>query len=319
MANRSIEGTRFCVLGGTGFLGRHLCASLKREGAIVTSFGRSECNRSEGVKHIRGDFFSFESVIDAICGSEVVFHLISASTPASAEADRRSDLIKNVGGTIRLLDACVEMGIKRVVFASSGGTIYGAAAEPPFSEDMLPKPISSYGISKLAAENYLRLYNRSHGMTNVALRISNPYGPLQIGHHGQGVVGTFMRKILAGERIDVWGDGSVIRDYIFVTDVAQAFVAAAGYDGPDDTINIGSGHGRRLREVVASLADVLDEPVDARYSARRGFDVPVSVLDCRKAKAELGWHPKVSWEDGLRATADWMRRQTKEASEVMPI
>lgn len=303
-----VEGLRCSVLGGSGFLGNHLSGELHRRGASVVCYGRTAPSLPDGIAHLQGDFSTHDAILaKAIEGSDVVYHLVTTSTPATAEANRLEDVEQNVCAAIRLLDLCVERGIPRVVFASSGGTVYGSALQPPFSERTLPQPISSYGISKLTIEHYLRLYNHAYGMRNISLRISNPFGPFQTGARNQGAIGTFARKMLSGDNIDIWGDGEVIRDYVYVSDVIDAFVRVARYSGSADVLNIGSGRGRSIKDVIASLEAVVGKPAKVTYHPRRTFDVAASVLDCDLARQELGWEATTSWTAGLVSTIEWMR------------
>ena len=205
--------------------------------------------------------------------------------------------------------------MNRIVFASSGGTVYGNSEHTPFAETTPPHPISAYGVNKLAAEHYLKIYNRNYGMKNLALRIANPFGRYQHGFKNQGVIPIFARKALSGERLKIWGDGSVTRDYIFGADVAQAMAISARYDGKEEVFNIGSGVGRSLNEVITDLSAVLGRKIEVDYADSRGFDVPVSVLDCSLAKQELGWSATSSWLTSLRITCDWIRQDMKSASE----
>lgn len=304
-----LSGTVCAIIGGGGFLGANLAIALKAEGAEVRAFGRTRYFRAplEGVRWMGGTLNDSQKLSTLLDGVDVVFHLAGTSTPASAETNRVEDARSSILGTISLLDLCRNLNVNRVVFASSGGTIYGNSPNIPFSESTSPRPISTYGINKLAAEQYFQLYNRSLGMKNVVLRISNPYGPFQHGLKNQGVIPIFLRKALMRERLKIWGDGNVIRDYIFSADVAQAMVAAAQYDGNAAVFNIGSGIGRSLNQVIADLATILSHDIQVDYAPSRGFDVPASVLDCSLARRELGWSATSDWLTSLRTTADWVR------------
>ena len=299
----------YVVLGGGGFIGRHVCETLRRTGAQIRVMSRKE--RPDGVAAdidwLEGDVEDAPTLAQAIRGANVVFHLASAFTPGSAESRRLDDLVSNTGGTLKLLDLCVRLGVPRVVYASSGGTVYGAASLPPFREETTaPHPISAYGISKLAAEGYLTLYNRMYGMQNISLRISNPYGPYQNPTKNQGVVAVFINRMLDSEPLTVFGDGSVMRDYVYVEDVAAAFAAAATYSGLQSIFNIGSGIGVSLCDVIKRLEFALTRRAQIDYRPPRLFDVPVSVLDCTLAEEELGWRAETDWSSALRITTEWV-------------
>lgn len=310
-APHALVGKTCVVIGGGGFLGAHLCPGLLDAGAHVRAYGRTRYHEEplRGVQWLGGALSDLEKLSTVVEGADVVFHLAGSSTPASAEAGRIRDLTTSVAGTIDLLDLCRNAGVDRVVFTSSGGTVYGAGETPPFTERSLPRPMSTYGINKLAIEGYMSLYNRLYGMRNVSLRIANPFGPYQHGLKNQGVVSVFAQRALAGEPIVIWGDGSAERDYLFAPDVADAMLRAAVYDGDEEVFNVGSGIGRSLREVVVSLEDVLQRSIKVEYQRKRGFDVPVSVLDSRLAQRELGWQASTDWADALRLTCDWLQRR----------
>lgn len=309
MMGRDLAGRTYAIIGGGGFLGVHLAQALKQHGAEVRAYGRSlyfpEALKS--VDWMSGTLEETQKLSAFLDGADCVFHLAGTSTPASSEANRQQDVANAVIGSLNLLDLCIKLGIGKVVFASSGGTVYGDAASPPFSERTTPNPISTYGINKLSAEFYFRLYNRTCGMRNVILRIANPFGPYQHVLKRQGVIPIFIRQALEGKPIRIWGDGTVTRDYLFGSDVAEAMVAAAQHDGPESVFNIGSGVGRSLNDILASLQDVLGVEPDIQYQPSRSLDIPSSVLDCTLAAQVLGWRARTPWSDALRETWQWTR------------
>lgn len=305
----ALSGAVCVVVGGGGFLGAHLAPALRAAGAEVRAYGRTRYYEAplEGVRWTSGSLTDAAALSDLLTGADVVFHLAGSSTPAGAEADRRGDVDGAILGTIDLLDLCRARGVGRMVFTSSGGTVYGNAPGAPYTEETLPQPISTYGINKLAAEHYVQLYNRNHGMRNLVLRIANPFGPYQHGLKNQGVVPIFARRALEGKALTIFGDGSATRDYLYAPDAARAMVAAAAYAGTQTVFNVGSGIGRSLNDVIADLERVLAMDIPVHYQPPRGLDVPVSVLDCSRAAAELGWRAGSDWLQALRVTADWVR------------
>lgn len=307
--HRPLEGTTCLVVGGGGFLGAHLCPKLIDAGASVRAFGRSRYYDQplRGTKWVSGNLNELDKLAGLLDGVDVVFHLAGTSSPASAEAGRTNDLMQNVQGSLTILDMCRHAGVNRVVFASSGGTVYGAAERPPFTETTLPKPISSYGINKLGAEHFHLLYNHLYGMENVVLRIANPYGPFQHGLKNQGAVAIFIRRALAGQEIRIWGDGNTRRDYLFAGDVANAMIAVAKYKGPHTTFNVGSGVGRSLLELISTLEKALDRKISVSHLPPRIFDVRESVLDCSLARKELNWQCESDWDESVALTCDWIK------------
>jgi len=306
-----IGALRCVVLGASGFLGRNLCEYLYSCGVAVKAFSRSRIPGAENDRYIwiLGDFRNECRVAEAIRGADVVFHLVGATTPGSSNQDVLADAEANLVPSIRFLQSCVREGVKRVVFVSSGGTVYGEPQATPIPEDHPTDPLCAYGISKLAVEKYLALYERLSGLVGIALRVSNPYGPYQTGANGQGVIGTFIAKSLAGEVLEIWGDGTVVRDYIFVRDVVEALVIAATYDGPARVFNIGSGIGVSINEIVSAVGKATDSSPRVSYRSRRSVDVCKSVLDCRLAERELGWVCKTPLTEGISASVQWYRER----------
>lgn len=299
---------RCVVLGGGGFIGTHLCRRLKGQVASLKAFGRRQSfpDALRGVEWFQGDFSDPSSLAAAIEGSDVVFHLVNATTPSSANVDKVADVRLNVVGSLQLLEVCRAERVKRIVFASSGGTIYGIPDMLPTSEHAPCWPLTSYGISKLSVERYLHLYSYLYGIDYRILRIANPFGPLQVASKNQGVIAAFLRRMLSDQPVEIWGDGSVARDYVFVSDVVDALVLSATHGGEDRIFNIGSGVPRTLNEVIAKLEDVTGRQCRVIRRDGRLVDVPVSVLDISLARESLQWHPKTEFEEGLKDTMRWL-------------
>ena len=196
-----LSGTVCTIVGGGGFLGANLAMALRAEGAEVRAFGRTRHfdEPLEGVLWMGGTLDDLQKLSILLDGVDVVFHLVGTSTPASAETSRVEDVKSSILGTIGLLDLCRSLNVKRVVFTSSGGMIYGNSLKTPFAETTTPHPVSTYGINKLAAEQYFQMYNRNYGMRNLVLRIANPFGAYQHGLKNQGVIPVFLRKALEGK------------------------------------------------------------------------------------------------------------------------
>lgn len=297
---------RCLVLGGKGFIGSHLVDALLRRGFAVRGFDRAnirplnDAATAARVAWVDGDFTSEADVAGALEGCDVVYHLVSTTLPQSSNADPVFDVETNVAGSVRMLLQAVKAGVKKVVFISSGGTVYGVPQSVPITEDHPTHPICSYGITKLAVEKYLHLFKTLHGLDYAVLRLSNPFGERQRIQASQGAVAVFMGKVLRGEKIEIWGDGSVVRDYIYIGDAVSAMVLAADYAGSERIFNIGSGVGVSLRDIVKGIETVSGKKADVSYTAPRAFDVPVSVLDNTRARRALDWAPTTSFAEGLR-------------------
>ncbi|PVZ88264.1 NAD-dependent epimerase [Serratia sp. S1B] len=305
----NLKGLRCAVLGAGGFIGGNLCQALIKQKATVRAFGRRQMfpETLYGCDWIQGDFADPISVATAVSGCDVVFHLVNSTTPASANINKLADLNANVANTLHLLEICREAEVSRVVFVSSGGTIYGIPELVPTPETASTNPITAYGISKLAIEKYLGLYEYLYGLQYRVLRVANPFGPYQMTHKNQGVIAAFIRRALSGKPIEMWGDGSVIRDYIFVDDVVEALMLAATHEGSDRIFNIGSGEGRSLNNIIEIINNTLGVDVSIERHFGRSVDVPISILDTTLALNMLGWHPRTEFEKGLRTTIAWMK------------
>lgn len=304
-----VKGLRCLVLGGGGFLGQNLCIALLARGAEVTSFGRSAGQFLDGsrINIVNGRFDDRVALASAVEGQDVIFHLISGSVPESSNRDPSAEMSASPLATVYLLDICKAAGVRKIVFASSGGTIYGIPKQLPIVEDAPTDPISAYGISKLTIEKHLLLYRHLHGLDYVSLRVANPYGRFQLGHKRQGLIGTLTHRALVGLPLEIWGDGEVVRDFIHVDDVTEAFLAAVRYRGPHRVLNVGSGHGLSVNQIVKELEVSLARgPLKKVHLPGRAADVPVNVLDTTLIRSELGWQPRVDWPTGLRDTIAWM-------------
>lgn len=303
-------GARVLVLGGAGFIGSHLVDALSVAGYQVRCFDRvpSPWHPERGnVESLVGNFLLAEDVEPAVSGCDYVFHLVSTTLPKTSNDDPVADVQQNLVSTLRLLDLARAANVKKVIFLSSGGTVYGIPQTLPILETHPTVPMSSYGIVKLTIEHYLHLYHVLHGLDYQVLRLSNPFGERQPVNGAQGAIAVFMNKALRGEAIEIWGDGSVVRDYIYVKDVIDAMLLALSYRGPHRSINIGSGTGQSINQIVDAIAQTIGKKIVTRYSAHRTFDVPASVLSIERARVELGWQPSITFEEGLKRTSQWIR------------
>jgi len=301
------------ILGGGGFLGSHLAETLLANGQDVRVFDQPsarylEYSSQRGANIVTGDFLDPSAIGDAISKCDVVYHLVSTTVPQTSNENPRYDVESNLIGTLQLLEQMRSANVKKIIFASSGGTVYGIPQEIPIKESHPTDPISSYGIVKLAIEKYLHLYWTLYGMDYCILRISNAYGARQPITPTQGAIAAFLGKAAAKEEIVIWGDGTVLRDYIYGSDIANAFLQASLYQGEWKVFNIGSGHGHSLNDIVGAIENITQVPLQIKYLPGRRFDVPVNVLDITRAKSHLHWEPKVRLEEGVLSAFEWMQR-----------
>jgi len=304
-----IEDARCLVLGG-GFLGTNLAVRLKEHAAGVTGFGRKPFFQAawRGVPWIEADLEDEASLIRATQSIDWVFHVLGGSVPAQFDSDPSAAIHAEVIPALRLLEACRRDKVKKIVFVSSGGTVYGRAGRLPIPEEAPTEPITAYGAAKLAVEKYLGVYRHLHQLDHAVIRLANPYGPYFRPDRGQGIVGAMLARALRGKPLEIWGDGSVVRDFIFVEDAVDALIATAAYEGDERLFNVGCGAGRSVKEVAESVAALLPESkVELKFRPGRPADVPANVLDISRIRRETGWAPRTAWLDGLQRTAAWLR------------
>jgi UDP-glucose 4-epimerase len=306
---------RALVTGGAGFIGSHLVDALLERGDEVEvlddlSTGRRENLDSaigSGAKLIEADIADDTSVAGAIESRppDVVFHLAGQIDVRVSVSDPFFDARVNIGGTINVLDAARQAGVGRVVFASTGGAIYGEGSwrDPPLDETAECLPDAPYGHSKYSAEGYLSLYHRLYDVSAVSLRLGNVYGPRQDPLGEAGVVAIFCGALLDGRTPRVFGDGRQTRDYVYVRDIVEAMLAAGGSDALG-TFNIGTGIETSVLDLGRMIGEACDRPFDPEMAPPRPGEVQRIAIESSKAERELGWRATTGLEEGLRKTAE---------------
>jgi len=314
---------RCLILGGKGFLGSHLVDALLSLGHHVRIFDRpgtvfleGACTEHPNLEVVNGDFGSESDVSEAVDSCEVCFHLISTTVPKSSNLNPVFDIETNLVGTVRMLQCALLKGMTKIIFLSSGGAIYGPPQELPIPETHPTNPICSYGITKLAVEKYLGLFHELHGLDYVVLRFSNLYGERQRTQSSQGAIAVFLGRALRGEAVEIWGDGTVIRDYLHVSDGVTALLAALNNETTERVFNIGSGQGISLNEALAEMEFAMGGKIARTYMSPRAFDVPSNMLAIDRAGKILGWKPAVQFPDGLKRTLDWLEKQKRSSNSV---
>ncbi|MDE4175250.1 NAD-dependent epimerase/dehydratase family protein [Phaeobacter sp. PT47_59] len=301
------------VIGGCGFIGSHVVDMLLAKGEVVRVLDRrAEQFRAPlpDVEYVMCDLADTAQIYEALNGVDAVVHLASTTVPATSNLDPEADITGNLIAMVRLLEVMRQAGVRKMVYLSSGGTVYGVPQSDPMNEEHPLNPISSYGIVKVAIENYLFMEHKLHGLDYVSLRASNPYGPRQ-GHTGiQGLIGTHLWRLARKEQIEVWGDGSVVRDFIHVRDLAELCHRALT-SGASGNFNAGSGDGASVADVVQKICDTVGGDVTPVYKPGRNFDVPRVVLDVGKAERELGWQKTIDLEQGIAETWTWVQEQVR--------
>ncbi len=297
------------VLGGGGFIGCHLVDDLIAAGHAVTVVGRSSVSvrpLPHGVQYISGELADTKLLRKVLQDVDAVAHLVSGTVPATGDRNPARDVQQNLLGTLSLLEDMAACGVKRILYLSSGGTVYGKPQEIPIPEGHILDPICSYGVVKVAIESYLKLYETKSGLQPIVIRASNPYGPYQ-GHLGvQGIIGTYLNLALNHQPIEIWGDGSAIRDYIYVKDLTALCVAALESDKVG-IYNGGSGTGTSVLHIAEVVQEVTGSPIPVIYKPHRSLDVPVSVLDVERAKMDFNWDTKIGLQEGIASVWSWLK------------
>ena len=298
------------VLGGSGFLGSALAGAVAARGRSVVAVGRRTPDAvASGIRWIARDLhrLSQDDLYALVADAEVVHHLAWSNLPAQAEADPCADQAANVGFTVRLL-AAVQRSGSRLVFVSSGGTVYGPSGGQRLREDHPLRPVSAYGAAKAAAEVYAGLFNDAYGCDVRIARLANPFGHGQGSDRLQGALSRFARQALAGRELEIWGDGEVVRDYLHVDDAVAGLQALAYAErsslGARPVFNIGSGQGASLNQLVDLLSARLRRPVAVLRREGRKLDVPHNVLCIQAAADRLDWRPGLTLEQGVDRMLD---------------
>lgn len=311
---------RCLILGGAGFIGSHIADALSGRGHHVRVFDRPNIDLANlrkcldsargSVEILGGDFNNIADVADAVENMDVAIHLVCTTVPGTSNENPIYDVESNVIGTLRFLELAVEKGMKKVVFASSGGTVYGNPLTLPIPETHPTDPKCAYGITKLMIEKYLKLFHTLHGLDYVVLRSGNPYGERQRTDWVQGAVAVFLGRLLRDRRITIWGDGTVARDYFHISDLVSAFVRVIEGDTASKTYNIAGGRALSLNELLSVIRDVTGRSPRVEYSTARKLDVPENCLDIGLAARELDWSPKVDISEGVGRTWKWLTEST---------
>ena len=302
---------RILVSGGAGFIGSHIVEAYLAAGhevAVVDNLATGRrANVARGATLHEVDLHARElERIFAEFRPEVVNHHAAQASVKVGNADPVHDLEVNGGGTARLLQLCVENGVRKVIYSSSGGTVYGEPRSLPVAEDHPIAPRSNYGTSKYVGELYVQLAARTAGIDFTIFRYGNAFGPRQDPHGEAGVIAIFTGLMLAGQPCTIDGDGEQKKDYLYVGDIARANVLAL--DGGSGLVaNIGTGVGITVNHIFQVLAEATENTIAARYGPPRAGDVRNFWLDCALAKRELGWEPTVSFEEGVRLTVESLR------------
>jgi len=311
---------KILVTGGAGFIGSWVAELLIRDGHHVLilddiSSGKEE-NIPKDAEFIREDIKNHES-LDRIFNDfkpEVINHHAAQINVRKSLEDPTLDAKINIIGTLNLLELSKKYNIEKFIFASTGGAIYGEPEIIPTDENTIPQPISPYGVSKYAVESYLSYYKAVYGLSFVALRYSNVYGPRQDPHGEAGVIAIFCNRIISGDACVIFGDGTQTRDYVFVGDVARANLLSLS--APDGIYNIGTEKETSVNDLAILLHQSSEKPIKVENSLPRDGEVRRIALNIQKAKDVLDWTPNISLEDGIAQTWKWFENNLSKSQNL---
>lgn len=304
------------ILGAAGFIGTNLTIKLAEnsENKItlvdkkMTYFSSIEKFNFPSVE-IKEAFLDVDMDFSILEGQDVVYHLVSTNVPTNSNQHITQDIQANVLFSSNLFDFCMKYGVKKVVFISSGGTVYGKEAACPISENTPTNPISSYGVQKIIIEKLLYLYNYMYGLDYRIIRLANPYGPYQRPNGVLGAVTTFTYKALKGDEVQVYGDGSIVRDFIYIDDAIRGIINIVNGENKYHTFNLGCGYGTSIKEVLEAIELSLGLKMNIVYKEGRSVDVPINYLDISRYEKYYGSLNPINLEDGIKKTAEFMKRE----------
>lgn len=297
---------KYLVLGGAGFLGKNLCIKLlKDENASVVSYDRNyvQLTNFENVntinfKSIQGNFETIENCDKLVEGFDVIFHLISSTVPGSKNNNIQLEMESNILPSLKILDSCIKYKCK-LIFISSGGTVYGKTGEKSINENFPTNPICHYGIQKLIIEKYILLYKQLYDLDCRIIRLSNPYGPYQSPNSGQGAITTFVYNAINNIEINILGDGNIVRDYIYVDDAIQGIINISNDKGEFVLFNLGSGNGKSLIQIIQIIEKILQKNCKVNYLEKRNVDVPYNVLNVDRYKKVCKVYDMIDLKEGI--------------------
>lgn len=302
------------VTGGNGFIGSHLvnrlAAAEQHQLTVFDLYPRPYDALPKGVQFIQGDLNNNELIHRTLVdkGIDIVYHVAWTTIHETALKNPAADIEQNLIPSVNLLEACLDAGVKRFIYLSSGGCVYGIPETESVREDHPTRPINAYGVTKLTVEKYVQMYSYLHGMNYVIFRPSVPYGPYQNPHRRQGAVSVFVYHTLRGEPITIWGDGEVQRDYFYIDDLSKALASALALPSElNAVINLGGRQMYSLNQLVSTIEQALKVKIHVRFESARKFDVPRLQLDSGTASELLHWQPEVSLLDGIARTAEWIK------------
>jgi len=303
-----------CIIGGVGFIGSHLVKKLaltNRELLVIDKAPKTKHNDLNAL-YIQGDYGKTDFLQKTLSDIDEIILLAHSTTPKTSFEHSMEDLLANIPSAVNFFESVSRISLRKIVFVSSGGTVYGRATKIPITEDHPTLPISPYGITKLTIEKYSYMYHVLKHLPIVCVRPANAYGDGQRPFSGQGFISTAMGAVLIGQQVNVFGNRGTIRDYLYIEDLVDGIIAALESGIPGESYNLGTGIGRDNIDVLEDIFLISGcnrLEVKVNILAERPFDVPVNILDSTKLHNLSGWKPHVKFEDGLKRMWEWFLQQ----------
>jgi len=298
-----------CIIyGGAGFIGSHIADDLLGKNFKVTVFDKTNISHKniehifDKINYIEGDFNNEKDIAKSIKGNDYAIHLVSSTLPAVSNINPYYDIETNLKSSLHLFEECVKNNVKKLIFISSGGTVYGNPNKLPIKESHPTNPITSYGIIKLTIEKYLEMFKQLKGLNYKILRFSNPFGERQNPKLGQGLISNLLYKIKKHKPIEIWGNGNVVRDYFYIRDGVRSVHNAITDTSGNNIYNISSGKGLSINQILDKFKKILKVDFKVNYTPSRVFDVSKNVLDNSLALKYLGWKPETVFNTALMNT-----------------
>lgn len=303
------------ILGAAGFIGTNLTIELAKNKSNKITLVDKSIQYFENIKKMKFENVSFKEYDfdvntkydDLLKDQSIVYHLVSTTVPTTSNQHISQELMGNVVFSSNLFEACVRKKISKVVFISSGGTVYGKEVDCPLKENTPTNPISSYGVQKVAIEKLLYLYNYMYGLDYRVIRLANPYGPYQRPNGILGAVTTFTYKALKGEQITVYGNGSIVRDFIYIDDAIRAIMNIVEGKNKHHTFNLGCGYGTSIKQLLELIEEAIGTKMNVVYEEGRQVDVPVNFLDIARYEKYYGKLNPINLKEGIKKTAEFMK------------
>jgi len=289
---------RIVITGGNGFIGQNLVNGLLKAGYTnILIIDRAV--KTSRIKTIQEDFSDMSKMKKIIQKGDTVVHLACTTIPAYSEDDIIKDVDENIVGTIKLLNVCSEKKIEKFIFLSSGGTVYGDHGKKSLKEDDKTNPFCAHGLMKLTVEHYINYFNLKYRLKYIILRVGNPFGRIQV-DKPQGVIDRYLIAARSNAAIEVWGDGNITRDFIFIDDLVNLIIKTIKSKIENQIINAGTGSGMSLKQIITEIKKIHGKNINVIYKKSRKFDLPYNVLNINKARKLLNWRPKYSTAQGIK-------------------